>query len=93
MAFMETTTAGCRGIDVRQVPGVEDPAPVVGLTTWRERQNDLALVAHSIIHEHRRLTAKEIGRYHIVLEELHEVGAAIAKLEREAGAASAGPGT
>lgn len=90
---METSSRVCYRIDARQVRGVEDPVRAVELTTRRERQNELALEAHTIIHEHRRLTAEETGRYHAVLDELHDVETAIATLGREAGASGAGLGT
>lgn len=85
---MKITPGGCYRIDAARLRRVEDPALPVGLARWRERQDDLTQAAHTIIHEHRRLTAEEIGLYHAMLSELQGVEAAIATRERDAG----GPG-
>jgi len=86
---MKMTSGGCYSIDAARVRRVENSARAVGLTRWRERQDDLARAASAIIHEHRHLTAEEIGLFEAMRSELKDVEAAIASLEREAGAPAA----
>lgn len=81
---MTTTPGGCYRIEAARLLRLEDPALPVGLTRWRERQEDLTRAAYTIIHEHHRLTAEEIGLYHAMRSELQGVAAAIAALERDA---------
>ena len=82
---MKMTSGGCYSIDAGRVRRVEDSARAVGLTRWRERQDDLARAASAIIHEHHHLTAEEIRLFEAMRSELKDVAAAIETLEREGG--------
>jgi len=80
---MELTAGGCYEIDGQTIRRVEDPVGTAGPTRWQERQRDLDMAAYAMIHEHRHLTAEEIGLYEAMRSELQHVRTAIAAAEGE----------